>query len=508
MDEGQKGFKINWYLVALIAVLLVAAGARLYFFDIYKNQPVWWDESEHLLMAKHIAFDTPKTGWNSGREILVPLIFSIFFKIFNSELFVRFIQVLFSLGIVFLTYLVGKEIFDRKIGLIASFMMGVFYLNLFFSLRFGLEMIAPFFALLTVYYFWKGYVKKEKPLYIFLAAAFGALAFMASSKEGLLFLSILFFLIFTDKFKFLKNKYVWISLLIGLLLLAPSLLYYKNVTGEFLPRGSAVAAAVGGDLSEGQWSWRNFSFFINYFPTFLQLPFFLLFLVGLILVLLTIALGFDLMIKGEEKTTSKYLFLILWAAPPLFAFSYFLGIAPGNYGEPRFMLEIFPAIFLITAQGLMKIYDGIKKSKKGVAIFVILLILVIGAFYQLRLADSTIKGSSTSFLQIRDAALWMRGNSQEGDWIVSASTPQTTYYSERSVQGIAGDLKEEEFKEIVQALRPKFMVVSVFEPHPQWYMEWPNNNPSIVRPVQAYTTGQSGQEVPLLVIYEFINYDF
>ena len=36
--------------------------------------------------------------------------------------------------------------------IVIAFLMSVFYLNLFFTLRLGLEIIAPFLALLTVYF--------------------------------------------------------------------------------------------------------------------------------------------------------------------------------------------------------------------------------------------------------------------------------------------------------------------------------------------------------------------
>ena len=507
--EKEKTFKINWYVVALILILVFAFAVRFYFFSLYKNQPVWWDESEHLVMAKHIAFGTPLTGWNATREIIVPLIFAFFFKLFHSEVAVRFSQLLFSMGIVFMTYLVGKEIFNKKIGLIAAFLMSVFYLNLFFTLRLGLEIIGPFFSLLTVYYFWKGYIKKEKQkIFIPLMAVFGVLAFMTNAKEGLLLISLFLFLLFTDKFKFLKNKHLWLAILIGLIVLAPYMLYYYHTVGHPLPRLMTQTASVQARLSEGGWNWNNFFSFPKFFTVYLQWPFFIIFLIGLFFILISLSLGFDLMLKEQAKKNSKYLFLILWAALPLITFSYFLGQSPGAYMEPRFMLEIFPAVFLITSNGFLKIYDWLKSYGKITALIVIILILFTGTFYQLRFGNITIKSKATSYLQVKEAALWMKENSQGDDWIISASVPQTTYYSERSVQGVGMSMNETEFNKIIQKLKPKFMTISAFEPHPKWYYEWPQKHTNSVKVVQAYTTQQNGQQKPLLVIYEFLNYDF
>ncbi|MEK6852787.1 MAG: glycosyltransferase family 39 protein, partial [Nanoarchaeota archaeon] len=276
---------LDKYLVFLILILILALAVRIYFFWQFKSQPLWWDESEHMLMAKHIAFGTPSTGWNESREIIVPLIFSFFFKLFQSEVAIRFIQLLLSLAIVFLTYLLGKEMFDKSIGLIASFLMAIFFQFLFWGLRFGYEIFGMVFLLLAILFFWKGYFKKEKNYYIYLAAVFGALAVMTSSKEGLVALSVFVFLFLSDRFAFLKNKHFWITILVGIALTVPYMLYYKSTTGHFLPRASTTATAVTAAQEAGGWSWSNFFLFSFDMRTMLFLPFLIVFLIGLIYIL-------------------------------------------------------------------------------------------------------------------------------------------------------------------------------------------------------------------------------
>ncbi len=506
--EKTESLKVNWGILALVLVFLLAVTVRLYFFSAYNDQPVWWDESEHVLMAKHIAFGTPKTGWNESREILLPLIFSIFFKIFQSEVAVRFLQVIFSFLVVLLTYLVGKEIFDKKVGLIAAFGMAISSEFLFWTFRFGLEPVAIALSLSTIFFFWKGYIKKEKPYFIILAAIFGSLAFMASAKEVLVVLAIFFLLMFSDNFRFLKDKKVLVALLIGFMLLVPYMAYYKSATGSFLPRSTTTSAALGESLASNQWSWSNFLFFIKYLPTYLQLPWFILFLIGLVIIIANLVLGLDLAIKSKddsENETRKNIFLLLWILLPLFFFSYPLGIAPGNYGEPRFMLEALPAIFFVMALGLNRVHDLLIKYGKGFALTFIILIILLGIFYQLRLADASLKSKATSFSQVKQAGLWIKENSNDTDWIIVASSPQITYYSERGTRGPPET--EQEFLDFVRDKKPKFMVLSAFEPHPKWYLEWPASHTNDVNLVQAYSAGQTGQQSVVLVIYEFTNYN-
>ncbi|MCH7641279.1 glycosyltransferase family 39 protein, partial [Patescibacteria group bacterium] len=305
--EMDKKPKFNFYVLGLIVVILFALGVRIYFFSVYYDQPVWWDEGEHLTFAKSFVFDTPNTGWNSNREILAPIVFGLFLKIFNSEVFLRFIHVLLSTGMVYLTYLIGKEMFNKRIALIAALMMSVFYLHLFFTLRFGLEIIGPLFALFSVFFFWKGYVKKIGKYNLYLAAIFVALAIMANAKEGAIAISIFLFLIFTDKFKFLRDKKVWISIIIILIVFSPFMIYYSNTTEYILPRLAVHSTII--QESSSVWDWGHFFFYTTFLDTYFQPPFYLFFLFGVGIIILNLVIGFDLMIKGESKENNKYLFI-------------------------------------------------------------------------------------------------------------------------------------------------------------------------------------------------------
>jgi len=289
--ENDKKRKFNFYVLGLILVILVAFGVRMYFFSIYKDQPVWWDEGEHLTLAKSFAFDNPNTGWNPNREVLVPVVFGIFLKIYNNEIFLRFIHILLSTGMVYLTYLIGREMFDKRTALIAAFMMGVFYLNLFFTLRFGLEIVGPLFGLFSVFFFWKGYVQKIGKYNLYLAAIFAALAIMANAKAGALAISILLFLIFTDKFKFLRSKKVWISLIVILLVFSPFMIYYSNTTDYLLPRLTTQGYSVQERLDV--WNWSHFFFYTTFLDTYFQTPFYIFFLIGLGIIILNLVIGFN-----------------------------------------------------------------------------------------------------------------------------------------------------------------------------------------------------------------------
>ena len=70
-----------------------------------------------------------------------------------------------------------------------------------------------------------------------------------------------------------------------------------------------------------------------------------------------------------------------------------------------------------------------------------------------------------SYLPVKDAALWMKANSEPNDQILSVSYPQTSYYAERNVT-IYSDIENvSEFDKLVWKFKPKYLEATLFEPH-------------------------------------------
>src|SRR3989338_6379885 len=119
--EAVKNWLKNKYNLSLILVMLVAFLVRLYFFAQADNQPLWWDEAEYMATAKHWAFGVPYEV-NAQRPPLFQLLAVPLLKIGLTETALKFLLVLIpSLLVVLITYLLGKEMFNKKIALIAAF---------------------------------------------------------------------------------------------------------------------------------------------------------------------------------------------------------------------------------------------------------------------------------------------------------------------------------------------------------------------------------------------------
>ncbi len=140
--EKRKEKIINWlknpYNLTFLFILVFAFAIRLYFFILTKNQPLWWDEAEYMNMAKAWAFGLDYQ-FLPIRAILFSLMSALFFKIINNGdtvlMLLRIFMFLLSIACVIGIYYLGKEVYNKRVGLLSCFFMSVFCLNLFFTYR-------------------------------------------------------------------------------------------------------------------------------------------------------------------------------------------------------------------------------------------------------------------------------------------------------------------------------------------------------------------------------------
>jgi len=477
----------------LVGILILALIIRLYFFTLTNGQALWWDEAEYLLKAKSIAFGTPETGWAGAiRPILFPAIASVFFKLGLGESFLRFILIFISLAGIFLLFLIGKELFNERVGLFAAFIMSVFYIDLFYTSRLLVDVPQVFFVLLAAFLFVKYQFGggSRKLIWFILPILF--IGTLVRFTVGIFILVILLFLIITKGIKILKEKDWYISTVLGVVAFIPYMLYSMIKFGTPLKAITTVLTTAKATRAPGVSAFDIFMEYINYFPNYMHLFFFILFLIGFAFALFSLALRIDRLTKDKEG--QKYLFLLLWMAIPVIYFGFFV-----NHFEDRYIFKIFPVVFLLAGMGLDRAYLIMRKHGKNIALLVILFVLIFGGYKMFSHADDLIKSRVSSYDTLKDAGLWIKENSDPGDIVLNMGRPQNTYYSERTTIRIPDT--EEDFVKYVTENRPRYVVLSVWERHPGWLNEWPEKNPELIAPVKAFF--QEGQQQPTAIIYEF-----
>lgn len=466
----------NPYNLALFAILVFAFAVRFFYFRFVGMQPLWMDEAEYMVQAKKWAFGFNwYWQWPVRKPVLMSFLFSMFYKIGFNELSLRFLMLVFSIFGVYLTYKVATDFFNKKTGLIAAFLSSAWWVDIFFSLRFLTEIPSAVFLLASLHFFYLGYIKKQGAKFMWLFSIFFALGFLTRVATGVMIVPFVIYILLEEKWRFILNKNLWISLLFMLLVITPFFIWlFINYPQD--PLGHFIGWKYGRFLvaEHGSMGFKGIPAYIKDIPNVLQTTFFILFIFGLILILIDIFLGFDLIFKKDYLNIRFYLFALLWILFPLLQYGFSRG-----YVEQRDAITYSVFMFSFIGIAITKIYDFVKKYNKVFAVIVFTGLLVLGIYPQLNYGYELIKYKKDSYAPLRDAGLWIKqqANSPD-DTIISVALPQVSYYSELSASGIPE--KEEDMIKVLLDNNAKYFVDSTFEPYwlvPQWSLMWGQQHP-------------------------------
>ena len=498
----------NWfkdkYNLTFLGILILAIAIRIYYFVLTAHQPLWWDESDYLAYAKNLANLGGDWIVTAQHNSLYPFIVAGLFLLGLGEPVIKFLlQIIPSILSVWLVYAICNEMYeDKRIGLIASFLMATFWVVLFNSMRFHIDIPALFIGLLAIYVFWRGYENKKKifgkinPNWaISLTAFLVILAYSIRRGHFLFGVFILVYILLTTKDwkKLITDKYNWIGLGLGifLLFLVEKFIFFSGI-GEV---GSTYYQP------ENPISLVSLGVFKSYFAlgNLFQNIYFYLFITGIILLVLKLILYADNIKKTKNRKIFGDLFVMISI---ILILSYFIFYQRDlSFGDPRWYLPLALGAFIAVSQGVLLIGDYVKKYNKILAMIIIILLIGAGGYYQVQYAGGIIKNKIPSFEGIRDTSLFIKEISLPDDIIISQAVPQTIYYSERKVMEpwrIAGangsDHSLEDFLTgLEKNLDAKYLLVSFSEPgHPDWMKQQSSNfwNIPFMDTTIDFTTGQ------------------
>ncbi len=514
-----RGEKITSWLekkenLILVGILMFALAVRIYFFYVSRGQTVWWDEAEYLSTAKHWAFDVPYE-LNAQRPPLFQFILALFFMAGLGEVIAKFVTVVIpSFALVFAIYLLGAEMYNKKVGLIAAFFASVSWTFLFWSARFQPDFFSMTFQVLAVWFMWRYWKddSKNTRLAIFAGVA-AAVAFYFKISALLVPLTFAIFMLIKDGASMFKNKNNYLFALAFVLTLVPFFIWSFSTFGDpFAIFHSGYSGEVGSDTPFG---WYNLQFIgslttndlktlevfkilldnpIAFFRNSYNLIIFFAFGIGLVLLLGSL-LYIDLYFKDKKKLMNANLFSVL--AIILTAAFYIFYI---KFTEDRWVFLWLPFIFFIAGSALLKLEGKLKKYGPGLAAVVLVCLIFLAGVGQLKHANNLIESRKESYGPVKVAGIWLRDNSNPADEILSLSSPQGTYYAERKVSNM-GDIGKDNFDAYLEENRPKYIQVSIFEMNPEWLNQWIGANQDRLVPVQAYFQDPQKTKA-LLVIYE------
>lgn len=528
-----KKFLFGWvkdgYDKTFLFILVIAFLIRIWVFTITYNQPLWWDSADYLATAKRWAGINPSLIdiWYYRRGILWPFLTSLFFRIGLGELSIRFFLVLLSTGIVFITYFLISDMFNKKLALLTSIGIAGSWVFLFFTGRPLTNLPSAFFLLTALLFFWRGYYLNKGKIYFYLFGIFAAFAALIRMQELMFALPILFLVLIKEKHKAFVNKGLWISVLMFAIIFIPQFIMHNahfgnpilDLTSYYLGvEGISKTGEVGVELAKFSdlfLYFNNLPYVLNgnlfdpnnagYSNLFVPIHLYLiywLFVLGTFIFFIDLILGIDKIFKNEE--VQKRAFIFVWIVSALLFLGY---IAP--HLEQRYIMQTLPFLFLIVVYPSVWIESFLKrkfslnsKAVLKVIVFFFILLMIPNFLF----GKGLIELKKTSYQEIKWAGEWIKENSNSKDIVIGGSWPQLTYYSERSIYpfhlAYRRDLEKKEEADLNKFIlenRPKYFSISIFENEKPWAFEYPSKHRDILTPVKVID--QNGQ--PVLVIYEF-----
>lgn len=513
-DKFKMWFKQKDNLL-LAGLIVFTVLLRIYYFLKVGEQPIWWDEGDYLAIAKVWAtgMDTPEwwSHFTGMRPLLLPLIWTLFFKVGLGEMSLRFFTLLLpSIASVYLVYLLGRDLYSKKTGLIAGLMFSVFWVFSFYSFRLLTDIPAVFFGLLCFYFFWGKYIKENKPSGLYLSMLFGVIAFSIRFPYALVPVTNALFLIFTRRLSVFRDKTIWKGVGLTILFLLPYLIYlsfnnFAPLQFYFGDKAVSIKEPIG---------WYVI-------PLLLSLPhsiWIFAFFLGL-LSLYPLILSTDLIWKQKTKEFNPDILLILWIFIHLI---FYVAIIRG--ATDRWLLMLLPAMFILSGKGIEWGANFISKYNKSISLIFIVIILAGGFYQNISHGDSLINLKKDTYKEVKLAGEWLKENTLPDSKIVTASIVQNQYYSERQSYDYNKDndflfnmgcidlygatstnstcqlASESLFNQKVAEINPDYFIASVFEPvfTPQWVYSYGERNN--LTPVQGYLDSNGN---PLLIIYKF-----
>jgi len=424
----------NW---PILLILLFAFVIRLYFINV--NHAVWWDEAQHLLMAKHYAFGTPTDGWYAGRSPIFALILAPLFYIFgNTELPVRLLIVFMSTAMVYLTYSIGKRLYGRAVGVFAAAVFAVFWEVLFTTFRVLLEIPASFFLLLSLYFF-VIYFENRKNAQLILCGICFAIATLMRYDNAFMFFAFAVILLLTKRFKALLTFTTAAAVVAIPQLIRDYLVYHSpfySMQAFLAPMNIAIISRHYSLLTYLQGFYNIFG------PVLLPL-----FVLGLVYAVLKI-----------KKVNS----LVLLLPTVIFLSVFSMAIVE----EPRFFVRIFPMIFILMGvasyTSLNFILRKVKIDNKKIVYTAMAIVIAVAMVHQLYVGLPNIQSKAESYVEVKEGALWVKDHTLPSEYVASNAPPFVSYYAERPNIGILFD-DEKTLRKQLEEYNVSYVIVSGYE---------------------------------------------
>lgn len=344
----------------IILILILGFILRL----VSSNQSLWLDEAINVLAAKDLSFWQFVSSYPVG-DFHPPLYFGILWiwsHLFGySEIFLRLPSIFLGLGTIYVSYLLGKDLFSKKVGLLAALILALNPLHIYYSQEARMYSLSAFSAVLS-FYFLNKLLEDKRWVWWY---SFSIILCLYSDYLTYLVLPAQLIFIVLCKRKYLRE--VLMGQIVGMIFLVPWLFVFPKQLQSGVQTAQAVPgwkAVVGGS------SFKNLA--LIFVKSIIgRISFANKYMYGAVVGLVGFfygALGFQVLKKIDERIK----LLICWISiPVILAFSISFYTPVLSYFR---MIYLVPAFCLVLGYGLTLI------NKKFFKVSLLVLILVNSVF--------------------------------------------------------------------------------------------------------------------------------
>ena len=243
-------------LIVLASILLIGIIARIIKFD---DPAFVLDTVAFSRLGKNLVeYGRYTFGENYNMGVFFPPGYPLFIGLLNlivKDLFVsaKLISLISSSITIVLSYLVGKELYDKESGLFAAFVYALYPVILVVSVDAYSDALFFCFLVLSIYLFLLSLKKDNYVIAALIGISFSAAYLTRPEGQFLLLLPLLqVFGVFSQKLSFSKKhliKAAFIFLIFGIII-SPYMMFLKNYTGKLSPTGKANISILLGELSD------------------------------------------------------------------------------------------------------------------------------------------------------------------------------------------------------------------------------------------------------------------
>jgi len=340
----MKSNRLIQYLIIILLIIIVALSFVVRVLPLEYTH--YWDETVYLNHAETInSGQSNYSEINSRPPFLSILIAGAYFikhHIFSANILVA---ILGAIG-VFFTYLIGKKMYNKYVGLIAATLLGLSHFIVLHSHFIHTDVPSLTFLTIAIYLF---IIKDNKVNQLF-SGLFFAIATLTRFTSLIIIIILFVYLLIIYKSKIItiiKNKlYLLCGILLGLL---PYFIWVQIKYGFFL---HTLIRANAGILHSFE---PLYFYLVNIFSIYSFI----------------IILGFIIFIfyLNKRKIKNKELFFILW----IIIFFIYISLTP--HKEIRYLIPIALPLIILASKGFFDLINN--KSSKIKYMFIIIIVILL-----------------------------------------------------------------------------------------------------------------------------------